>query len=33
VGNDAHAVTEWVDVGSMPHRAALLAELILDLGR
>jgi glutamate carboxypeptidase len=33
VGNDAHAVTEWVDVGSLPRRAALLAELILDLGQ
>lgn len=33
VGNDAHAVTEWVDVASLPRRAALLAELILDLGR
>lgn len=33
VGNDAHAVTEWVDVTSLPRRAALLAELILDLGQ
>jgi len=33
VGNDAHAATEWVDVGSLPHRAALLAELILELGQ
>jgi len=33
VGDDAHAVTEWVDMASMPRRAALLAELILDLGR
>ena len=33
VGNDAHAVSEWVDVGSLPRRAALLAELILDLGQ
>jgi glutamate carboxypeptidase len=33
VGNDAHAVTEWVDVGSLPRRAALLAELILELGQ
>jgi glutamate carboxypeptidase len=33
VGNDAHAVTEWVDMASLPRRAALLAELILDLGR
>jgi glutamate carboxypeptidase len=33
VGNDAHAATEWVDLGSMPRRAALLAELILALGQ
>ncbi len=33
VGNDAHAVTEWVDVTSLPQRAALLAELLLDLGQ
>lgn len=33
VGNDAHAPTEWVDVDSLPRRAALLAELVLDLGR
>jgi glutamate carboxypeptidase len=33
VGNDAHAVTEWADITSLPRRAALLAELILDLGR
>jgi glutamate carboxypeptidase len=33
VGNDAHALTEWVDLTSLPRRAALLAELILDLGR
>ena len=33
VGEDAHALTEWVDVRSLPRRAALLAELILDLGR
>jgi glutamate carboxypeptidase len=32
VGNDAHALTEWVDLTSLPHRAALLAELLLDLG-
>jgi glutamate carboxypeptidase len=32
VGNDAHALTEWVDLSSLPHRAALLAELLLDLG-
>jgi glutamate carboxypeptidase len=33
VGNDAHALTEWVDLFSLPRRAALLAELLLDLGR
>jgi glutamate carboxypeptidase len=33
VGNDAHALTEWADLSSMPLRAALLAELLLDLGR
>jgi len=33
VGNDAHALTEWADLTSLPRRAALLAELILDLGR
>lgn len=33
VGNDAHALTEWVDLSSLPRRAALLAELLLDLGR
>lgn len=32
VGDDAHALTEWADLGSLPVRAALLAELILDLG-
>ncbi len=32
-GNDAHAVSEWVDIESLSRRAALLAELILDLGR
>lgn len=32
VGNDAHALTEWVDLASLPRRAALLAELLLDLG-
>jgi glutamate carboxypeptidase len=32
-GNDAHALTEWVDIASMPRRAALLGELLLDLGR
>jgi glutamate carboxypeptidase len=33
VGNDAHALTEWVDMASLPRRAALLAELLLDLGK
>jgi glutamate carboxypeptidase len=33
VGDDAHALTEWIDVTSLPHRAALLAGLLLDLGR
>lgn len=33
VGNDAHAVSEWVDLTSLPRRAALLAELLMDLGR
>jgi glutamate carboxypeptidase len=28
VGDGAHAVTEWVETASLPHRAALLAELI-----
>jgi glutamate carboxypeptidase len=32
VGNDAHALTEWADLASLPRRAALLAELLLDLG-
>jgi glutamate carboxypeptidase len=32
VGDDAHALTEWVDLTSLPRRAALLAELLLDLG-
>jgi len=32
-GNDAHAVSEWVDIESLWRRAALLAELILDLGQ
>lgn len=31
LGNDAHATTEWVDLTSLPRRAALLAELLLDL--
>jgi glutamate carboxypeptidase len=29
-GNDAHAVTEWVDLASLPVRAELLAGLLLD---
>jgi glutamate carboxypeptidase len=33
VGEHAHALSEWADVTSMPRRAALLAELLLDLGR
>jgi glutamate carboxypeptidase len=33
VGNDAHALTEWVDLASLPRRAALLAELLMDLGK
>jgi glutamate carboxypeptidase len=33
VGNDAHAATEWADLASLPRRAALLAELLLDLGQ
>jgi len=33
VGDDGHAVSEWVDLASLPRRAALLAELIMDLGR
>lgn len=33
VGNDAHALTEWADLNSLPWRAALLAELLLELGR
>ena len=32
VGNDAHALSEWADLTSLPRRAALLAELLLDLG-
>jgi glutamate carboxypeptidase len=32
-GNDAHAVTEWVDLASLPVRAELLAGLLLDLGK
>ncbi len=33
VGDDGHALTEWVDLTSLPRRAALLAELLLDLGK
>lgn len=33
VGDDAHALTEWADLESLPRRAALLAELLVDLGR
>jgi glutamate carboxypeptidase len=33
VGDDAHALTEWIDITSLPRRAALLAELLLDIGR
>jgi glutamate carboxypeptidase len=33
VGEDAHALTEWADLDSLPRRAALLAELVLELGR
>jgi glutamate carboxypeptidase len=33
VGAGAHAEGEYVDVPSMPERAALLAELILEIGR
>jgi glutamate carboxypeptidase len=33
VGNDAHALSEWVDLSSLSRRAALLVELLLDLGR
>jgi glutamate carboxypeptidase len=32
VGEDAHALTEWVDVTSLLTRSALLAELLMDLG-
>jgi glutamate carboxypeptidase len=31
VGDDAHAVTEWADLNSLPSRAALLAELMREL--
>ncbi len=33
VGEDAHALTEWVDVASLPRRAALLAELLVSLDK
>jgi glutamate carboxypeptidase len=33
IGDHAHALTEWVELDSLPRRAALLAELLLDLGR
>jgi glutamate carboxypeptidase len=33
VGDDAHALTEWVDLRSLPRRAALLTELLLDLSK
>lgn len=33
VGEDAHALNEWADLTSLPRRAALLAELVLDMGR
>ncbi len=33
VGEDAHALTEWVDVSSLAVRSALLAELLMDLGK
>ncbi len=33
VGDHAHALTEWADLASLPRRAALLAELLLDLGK
>jgi glutamate carboxypeptidase len=33
VGNDAHATTEWIDLASLSRRAALLAELLIDLGQ
>jgi glutamate carboxypeptidase len=32
-GNDAHAITEWADLASLPVRAELLAGLLLELGR
>jgi glutamate carboxypeptidase len=33
IGDDAHAPTEWVDLASLPRRAALLAKLLLNLGQ
>jgi glutamate carboxypeptidase len=33
VGDDAHALTEWIELDSLPRRAAFLADLLLDLGR
>jgi glutamate carboxypeptidase len=33
IGEHAHALTEWTDLASLPQRAALLAELLLDLGQ
>jgi glutamate carboxypeptidase len=33
VGEDAHALTEWVDLDSLPRRAALLVGLLLELGK
>jgi glutamate carboxypeptidase len=32
-GDGAHALDEWVDLSSLPMKAALLAELLLELGR
>jgi glutamate carboxypeptidase len=31
VGGGAHAIDEWVDIDSLPHRAALLAGVIQNL--
>jgi len=31
LGDDAHALSEWVDLASLPLRTALLAELLIDL--
>jgi glutamate carboxypeptidase len=33
VGGGSHALSEYVLIDSLPQRAALLAELVLDLGR